>query len=241
MIHATQRHTPDTQSAGARSAEFLRSRRADRLRAVRRGLSDDAQMDPGADRLCPHAQHHCGADQPGPRRRTGGCRAQQATCRGRRPDRRHCRSTPYGLLAERTACPGRTGAPCILKLRADAGDCRDQPASGRPRGTRRAIGAQRALRRNRQRTRCRGDGRDGHLRVQPKRVPADGGAVRTRAPGIARDRARAAREATDDNRSFSTGQDCGDYSPIGNCWHSPSVCCCSTCRMPRCCPCWAPP
>ena len=190
MTHASRWHPSGARAASARSAEFLRRRRSDRIRSVRRRLPDRAQMDPGADRVCSYARNDHGADRADPGWRAGRCDAQQASSSKRRPDRRHHRGAAAGAPANTIAGPRRADPACLRELRADAGHCRDQPASGGICGARRATGAECPLCLDRQWSRRGGDGSDGRMAVEPRRLPADRGALRARHHDIGTHRPR---------------------------------------------------
>ena len=199
MIHAKRSATLAARGPRALDlAEFLRRRCADRLRAVRRRLSDHAQMDPGADRLRPDARHHRRADQPASRRRTGGCRAQQARRRERRIDRRHYRRAAAGDPADAncrcmvaqslhafSSCvltPAIAAISLHLVGHAALGERLGRNARFASIGNGLAAAVM---------------GATGAYLSSQRGVPADGGAVRTRAVGAAGNRPRAACAAAD--------------------------------------------
>ena len=150
------------EPARPRLVHFLSRRCADRVRAVHRGLSDDAEMDPGRDRAGAVDRRRGRPDRADAGRRHRRCRplrtAGGGPCRG---DDRRQRAGLCGMadLSGR----GRRGDPaCRRELRARSGDRRDQPRAGRAACDRRAARTQRPLRVARQRRRRR---RDGHLRL----------------------------------------------------------------------------
>ncbi len=159
---ASRRRAFAPEPARARLVHLLSGGCADRVRAVHRGLSDDAEMDPGRDRLCAVDRRLGRPDRADAGRRHRRCRALRTAGGG--PCGRDHRRQRAGIcgMADLSGRGRRGDAARRRELRARSGDCRDQPRSGRAARDRRAARTQRPLCVARQRRRRR---RDGHLRL----------------------------------------------------------------------------
>ena len=160
VMDAGERGCPG--GAPSRSAQSLRRQYPDRFRALRRRLSDHPGLDRRGHRPRPQPRHPHGDGEPAPRRRAGGCGAQQ---------------DPRRLLQHRRLLPQRAalrhlagaalrlsggGAARLLELHAGPGDRRHQPGHRRPGGAGPAPRPQCPLRLDRQ---WRRRGAHGRLRL----------------------------------------------------------------------------
>ena len=102
------------EPARPRLVHLLSRRRADRLRSVRRGLSDDAKMDPGRDRLRAVDRRHHRPDRADARRRHRRCRPLRTAGRepcGRDHRRLRARICRYGRSFRSWSRPRRCTRP----------------------------------------------------------------------------------------------------------------------------------
>ena len=150
--------------ARPRLVHLLSRRRPDRLWSVRRGLSDDAEMDPGRDRAGAVDRRHRRTDRPDAGRRHHRCRAQGTAGRGL-CGRRHRRARAR-LCGVADLSGDRGGGDAACRWPAACWALRSpRSASGwSARRDRRTVRAQCAVRLARQRL-CRGA--DGRLRLFP--------------------------------------------------------------------------